>query len=131
MKKLLGLLMLATALQLAAAQATYVFEDGQLSGPETISATGYYEITLENRSTEGYQLSVLRLGEGKTAEDYKDAFEALITAFQSGGDTAAGFAALRAAASQIASVSAEAGPSGTAGTLLEPGDYLRPLPMPL
>jgi uncharacterized cupredoxin-like copper-binding protein len=67
---------------------------------------------------------VLRLGEGKTAEDYRSALETLMTAFQSGGDTVAGFAALREAASQVASVSAEAGASGTAGMLLEPGGYL-------
>lgn len=124
MRKVLGLLMLATAIQVAAAQASYVFEGDQLTGPETVSATGYYEITLENRSSDPYRFSVLRLGEGKTAEDYANALQSLIAAFQSGGDTAAGFAALSEAASQIGSVSAEAGASGTAGLLLEPGSYV-------
>jgi uncharacterized cupredoxin-like copper-binding protein len=124
MRKVFALLVLAAAIQLAAAQATYVFEEDQLTGPETVSVTGYYEIMLDNRSDDRYNFSVLRLGEGKTADDYRSALETLITAFQSGGDTAAGFAALREAASQIGSVSAEAGASGTAGLLLEPGGYL-------
>lgn len=124
MPKALGFLLLAVTLQLAAAQATYVFEEDQLTGPETISATGYYEVTLDNRSDDAYSISVLRLGEGKTVEDYKKALQTLMTAFQSGGDVAAGFAALREAASQVGGISAGAGTSRTAGLLLEPGGYL-------
>lgn len=124
MRKLLGLLILATVIQLAAAQATYVFEEDQLMGPETISATGYYELTLQNNGAERYNVSVIRLGEGKTAEDYKNALETLMTAFQSGGDVAAGLAALAEAGSGVGGVFAEAGVSGTAGLILEPGSYL-------
>lgn len=124
MRKVFALLVLATALQLAAAQATYVFEEDQLTGPETVSATGYYEFTLDNRGDDSYKIDVLRLGEGKTAEDYKKALETLMTAFQEGGDVGAGFAALREAASIVGVVWAEAGASGTAGLLLEPGSYI-------
>jgi hypothetical protein len=124
MRKVFALLVLSTALQFAAAQATYVFEEDQLTGPETVSATGYYEVTLDNRSDDPYRISVLRLGEGKTAEDYREALETLMTAFQNGGDVAAGFAALREAASQVGGISAGAGASGTAGLLLEPGGYV-------
>lgn len=124
MRKVLALLVLVTTVQLAAAQATYIFEEGQLTGPETVSATGYYEVTLDNRGDDPYRISVLRLGEGKTAEDYKKALETLMTAFKNGGDMAAGFAALREAASQVGGISAGAGASGMAGLLLEPGGYV-------
>lgn len=124
MRKVCVLFVLAAAVQLAAAQITYVFEGDQLAGPESYTGTGYVEFTLQNSGLEGYDLLVVRLGEGKTAEDYTNALEALIAVFQAGGDSTAGFAALAEAGRSVGDVSAEAGASGTVGLVLDPGSYL-------
>lgn len=124
MRKTLILFVLAVAVQFAAAQVGYVFEGDQLTGPESYAGTGYVELTLHNRGPEPYDIVVIRLGEGKVAEDYTNALGALIATFQAGGDTVAAFAALAEAGSSLGGVLAEAGASGTVGFVFEPGSYL-------
>lgn len=124
MRKVFVLFVLAAAVQFAAAQIAYVFESDRLTGPESYSGTGYAELILENRGPEPYEITVIRLGEGKTAEDYTNALGAVIAAFQAGGDFAAGLAALAEAGRSVGGVNADAGSSETVGLVFEPGAYL-------
>lgn len=116
--------LVGAVLSLAMAQTIYVFDGSQLTGPDTIAATGYHEIALHNQSDAGYDLSLTRLRAGWTADDYRAALDTVTQAFQTGGDIGSAIAAFQQIGDQVGGVHTGPGQAGTAGLLLEPGAYV-------
>lgn len=103
---------------------TYTFDGATLTGPERFAGTGYTELTVRNRADEGYDLSLMRLGEGKTVDDYRAAMAALAAAYGGDGDVPAAHRAVREVVTIIGGAAAEAGEAPQVGVLLEVGDYV-------
>lgn len=123
--KWLGLLLGVLVFTHALGQGLQFTYDGTaLAGPATYAGTGYAEFSLENGADEGYDLSLMRLSEGKSQADYEAAMAAMAAAFAGQGDVASAHSAIQETVTIIGGVAVAAGEAATVGVLLEPGDYL-------
>ena len=124
MKRLGVLLLLGFAGQVLAQGLEFAYDGAALSGPETYAGTGYAELSLENSADEGYDLSLMRVSEGKSQADYEVAMIAMGQAYAGQGDVAEAHSAIQETVTIIGGVTVSAGEAATVGVLLEPGDYL-------
>lgn len=123
--KLLGLGFVMLLLGQAVGQSlTYTYDGTTLVGPERYAGTGYAELTVQNRADEGYDLSLMRLSEGRTVDDYRAAMAALTRAYGGEGDIPTAHRGVQETVTIIGGATAEAGDAPQVGVLLEPGDYV-------
>jgi hypothetical protein len=74
----------AALIQIVSAQElTYTFENATLSGPKTIAANGFRDISFVNNSDEEVDVPISRLHDGATLEAYIAADKAINDAFAS------------------------------------------------
>ena len=64
-----------------AATLGYAFQNGTLSGPETVALNGFQHVAFANRSDGEMNMTLTRLEEGATLEDYDAADRAINAAF--------------------------------------------------
>ena len=124
-KMILNLLVGALlAFTFASAQhIVYTFENGTLTGPETLSLNGYQNILFINKSDTELDMSLLRLHEGVTLEEVIAADNAIEEAFSTGGDAGKAIGEFLSLADAIGGLSVEPMSQGSAYLLLEPGFY--------
>ncbi len=102
----------------------FTYDGAALVGPQTYVGTGYAEFALENSADQGYDLSLMRLSEGRSQADYEAAMTAMAQAFAGQGDVAEAHSAIQETVTIVGGVAVAAGEEATIGVLLEPGDYL-------
>ncbi len=115
-------------LALAAAQTaplSYTFENGDLSGPQTISVNGFQNITFFNGSDGEVDMTLTRLDEGATLGAYEAADKAINEAFsQPEGDARQPLKELLEFTAAIGGVHLLPQSEGSAYLNLEPGSYV-------
>lgn len=117
------------ALLLAVAGAhglTYEFRDGKLSGPEAVAVNGFQQLEFENGTDTDADLSIMRLHDGVSTQEFLAADGVVDAAFATGdmesGTKAVG--ALLALADAVGGVQLPGGTQGSAYIQLEPGTYV-------
>lgn len=120
---LLGTLVALLMGSASAQDVTYTFENGSLSGPETLSLNGFRHILFVNASDEEVDMSFLRLREGTTLEEIVAADEAVNDAFSTGGDAGKAIGEFLSLADLVGGVHLSPQSRASAYVKLEPGRY--------
>ncbi len=103
----------------------YTFQNGTLSGPETVALNGFQHVSFANRSDAELDMTLTRLAEGATLADYEAADRAVNAAFsQKGGDARVPLNELLGFAAAIGGVHLLPQSEGSAYLRLEPGTYV-------
>lgn len=113
----------AASAQDAAPAVTWSSSTAGEGAPEQV-APGYTEFQIDDDGDSGYTLTVFRLEEGVTLEQFEAANAALDAAFGGGGDPTEALNAALELADAVAEVDAAPGQSATVGAVLEEGDYV-------
>lgn len=103
----------------------YAFQNGTLSGPETVALNGFQRITFANRSDGEMNMTLTRLEEDATLRDYEAADRAVNAAFsEEEGDARGPLNKLLAFAAAVGGVHLRPQSEGSAYLRLEPGRYV-------
>jgi hypothetical protein len=124
--KAIVILLLALCVSIVSAEGlSYTWENGKLTGTETLAATGYVEVSFQNKSDQPYDIAIDRLEEGKTPADLEAATVAVAEAFTTNPEKISEATKTYYETSEtIGGVSAAPNASATAGVLLGPGTYV-------
>lgn len=85
---------------------------------------GYTEFVLDNDGDTDYTLTIFRLREGATFEEFREANARVDAAFEGGGDVVTAMNEGLALVEVMGEVDAEAGAANRVGVALEQGDYV-------
>jgi hypothetical protein len=124
--KAIVILLLALCISIVSAEGlSYTWDNNTLTGTETIAATGYVEVSFQNKSDQPYDIAIDRLKEGKTPADLEAATLAVAEAFTTNPEKISEATKTYYETSDtIGGVSAAPNTSATAGVLLGPGTYV-------
>ncbi len=116
----------ATLIQIVSAQElTYTFENATLSGPKTIAVNGFRDISFVNNSDTELDMSVARLHDGATRQNYISVDKAINDALSAEeGDARQPIGELISLADAVGGVHLASDTQGSAYLKLEPGRYL-------
>jgi hypothetical protein len=120
------MLLCAALVQPARAQElTYTFENATLSGPKTIAVNGFRDISFVNNSDTELDMSVAKLHDGATRQNYISVDKAINDAFSAEeGDARQPIGELISLADLVGGVHLPSDTQGSAYIKLEPGRYL-------